>query len=77
MHMCMCMHMCNMCICICIYQVGAMALSSAASPSRSNAGGKASKAEQLRLGCLAANALWMLAEVEATRHRLPVAQYAL
>ena len=31
----------------------------------------------LRLDCLAASALWMLAEVEATRHRLPVAQYAL
>ena len=27
------------------------------------------------MGCLAASALWMLVEVEATRARLPVAQY--
>ena len=60
-----------------IYQVGAMSLSSAGSPSGSSTGGKSGKAEELRLGCLAASALWMLAETEATRHRLPVAQYAL
>ena len=54
-----------------------MSLSSAGLPSRSSTGGKSGKAEELRLGCLAASALWMLAEAEATRHRLPVAQYAL
>ena len=33
------------------------------------------KGEELRVGAMAALALWMLAEVETTRQRLPVAQY--
>ena len=47
----------------------------------SGKGGKAQamadRAEELRLGCMAASGLWMLAEVDATRQRLPVAEYAI